>query len=106
MPAFAGMTVLGMSYFVYIMANRKNGALYIGVTNDLFRRNFEHKNRAYSGFTSKYEIDKLVYYETYPTILEAIAREKQIKRWKREWKIDRIKEMNPDWKDLSLTLNQ
>ncbi len=95
-----------MSYYVYIAANRKNGALYIGVTNDLARRNFEHKTGEGKNFTARYGITNLVYYETYPTILEAIAREKQMKHWKREWKIKRIKEMNPDWKDLSQFLNQ
>jgi putative endonuclease len=87
------------------LANRKNGTLYNGVTNDLARRGFEHRS-ASSKFTARYGINKLVYYETYETALEAIAREKQIKHWKRAWKIKYIEETNPDRKDLSPTLNQ
>lgn len=88
------------------MANRKNGALYIGVTNDISRRGFEHRSKEKRSFTFRYDVHKLVYYETYNRPSEAISKEKQMKKWKREWKINRIKEMNPDWKDLYLTLNQ
>jgi putative endonuclease len=80
MPASAGMTVDGMSYFIYMMANRKNGALYIGVTNDLARRVYEHQTGVLPGFTSEHGINKLMYYESYNTALEAISREKQMKR--------------------------
>lgn len=95
-----------MSFFVYILANRKTGALYTGMTNDLARRSWEHKEKEKKGFTARYSIDQLVFYETYETPHEAITREKQIKKWKRAWKINRINEINPDWKDLYLTLNQ
>jgi putative endonuclease len=86
--------------FVYIMANRKNGTLYIGVTAHLFRRNFEHKNDVIEGFTKKYGIHKLVYYEEYDDIRNAIHREKCLKEWKRSWKIQLIESTNPCWKDL------
>ena len=75
--------------------------LYIGVTNDLERRMFEHKNKLIEGFSSRYNLEKLVYFETYQFINDAIKREKNIKKWKREWKINLIVEDNPDWKDLS-----
>lgn len=94
-----------MSYFVYIMANRKDGTLYIGVTNDLARRGYEHRQKAQKGFTEKYNLSRLVYYEAYPTAPEAIAREKAMKKWKRAWKIRRIEEMNPEWRDLYEELN-
>jgi putative endonuclease len=87
--------------FVYIMANRKNGALYTGATANLFRRNFEHKNDLLEGFTKKYGVHRLVYYEVHETLEAAVYREKCIKEWKRQWKIKLIEEFNPDWKDLS-----
>lgn len=104
MPAHS--TIDEKLYYVYIMANRKNGALYTGMTGDLEQRDFDHKTHAHKGFTHRYNITKLVWYESYPTAMDAITREKQIKHWKREWKIRLIKEMNPDWKDLGLFLNQ
>jgi len=84
----------------YIMASRQNGTLYIGVTNNLVRRVYEHKNDLVEGFTKKYGVHRLVYYEQYQDITLAVQREKQMKKWNRQWKINRIQEQNPDWKDL------
>ena len=88
------------SYYVYIMASRLNGTLYLGVTNNLARIVYEHKNDLVEGFTKKYGIHTLVYYEQYHDIKLAIQRERQLKKWNRQWKINRIQEQNPDWKDL------
>jgi putative endonuclease len=87
-------------YYVYIMASRSR-TLYCGVTNDLIRRVHEHRHRLLPGFTSKYNIDRLVYFETTPDVRAAIAREKQIKGWRREKKLEVIQSANPTWKDLS-----
>ena len=87
-------------YYVYIMTNKYNTVLYTGVTNDLIRRVYEHKNKLVEGFTAKYNLTKLVYYEICKDVKEAINREKQIKGWKREKKEKLIKGFNPDWKDL------
>jgi len=87
-------------YYTYILANKKNGTIYIGVTNDIVKRIGEHKNNLINGFTSRYEIHKLVYFEEYSDIREAISREKQLKNWKRDWKIELIEKVNPDWNDL------
>jgi len=87
-------------YYVYIMTN-KSKTLYTGVTNNLTRRVYEHKNKLIDGFTKKYNIHKLVYFELFNNIEDAIRREKQIKGWIRKKKIDLIESMNPDWKDLS-----
>lgn len=89
-----------MSYYVYILANKRNGTLYTGVTNNLIRRIYEHKNELIPGFTRKYHIHDLVYYEETPDIKEAILREKRIKNWKRDWKIQLIEDSNPTWKNL------
>ena|ERR1700761_1415538 len=89
------------AYFVYILASRKNGTLYVGVTNDLARRISEHKSKLVPGFTRKYSVDQLVYFEQYASILEARAREHALKRWRRAWKIALIEKLNPDWRDLS-----
>jgi putative endonuclease len=89
------------SFFVYILASRRNGTLYVDVTNDLARRMSEHKSKLVPGFTRKYRVDKLVYFEEYPSILEARARERALKRWDRAWKLALIEEMNPQWRDLS-----
>lgn len=89
-------------YFVYILSNKKNGTLYVGVTNDLIKRAADHKQGLGSVFTSRYGIHTLVYYETTNDINAAIEREKNIKAWKRKWKIELIESMNPDWEDLSL----
>ena len=88
------------NYFVYILTNNSK-TLYVGVTNNLERRLYEHKNKLIEGFTKKYNLDKLVYYEVSNDINSAIAREKQLKNWHKEWKINLIEESNPDWKDLS-----
>ena len=93
-----------MDYYVYILANKKQGTLYIGVTNDLIKRAFEHKNDLVEGFTKKYGVHQLVYFEQTNDINSAINREKQIKKWRRQWKIELIEEKNPDWKDLFLDL--
>ena len=87
-------------YYVYILASKKNGTLYLGVTNDLLRRSWEHKNKIFKGFTDKYDINKLVYYEIYSNINEAINRESQLKNWKREWKLKLIEKENKNWNDL------
>ncbi len=88
-------------YTVYILASKKNGTLYIGMTNNIERRVFEHKNKLVKGFTSKYDITILVYYKTYSVVLEAIKMEKQMKKWNRQWKIDLIETGNPEWNDLA-----
>ena len=86
--------------YVYIITNQKNGTLYIGVTNNLVRRIYEHKNKLLDGFSSKYDLNKLVYYEIYEDELTAIKREKTLKNYKRNWKKDLIESVNPLWKDL------
>ena len=87
-------------YYVYLLASKRNGTLYIGVTNDLVRRVWEHKNNIIKGFTQKYSVHNLVYYEIIADIDSAIMREKQMKKWRRQWKIELIEKNNPDWKDL------
>jgi putative endonuclease len=87
-------------YFVYILASKRNGTLYIGVTNNLIRRVFEHKEKLVEGFTKKYNVHLLVYYEIHNSIIEAIKREKTLKKWYRKWKIELIEKDNPEWKDL------
>jgi putative endonuclease len=89
-----------MSFWVYILASRPGGTLYIGVTNDLIRRVFEHRQGLVRGFTKRYGVKMLVYYEQHATAEAAIQREKNIKHWPREWKIDLIVSMNPEWRDL------
>lgn len=88
------------TYYVYILASKKNGTLYIGVTSDLIKRVFEHKSDVTEGFTKKYTVHILVYYEVMTDPKDAIRREKQLKVWKRDWKIQLIEKNNPDWKDL------
>ena len=88
------------AYFVYILASRKNGTLYIGITNDLLRRVAQHREGLVPGFTDKYAVKLLVYYEVHTDINEAIAREKRIKRWLRRWKLDLIEKQNSQWNDL------
>jgi len=90
----------GRRYYVYILASKKNGTLYTGVTNNLIRRAREHKSKIIKGFTQKYNVDLLVYYEVYGSIGAAIYREKCIKKWNREWKLKLIEKENPNWKDL------
>jgi putative endonuclease len=89
-------------YYVYILASKKDGVLYIGVTNNLALRTSQHKSGEVEGFTKKYFVHKLVHYEMSGDINSAIAREKDLKKWKREWKINLIEKENPDWRDLSL----
>ncbi|MGN0919679.1 MAG: GIY-YIG nuclease family protein [Alphaproteobacteria bacterium] len=86
--------------YVYIMASDFNGTLYVGVTSDLIKRVWQHKNHVTEGFTDKYDVNKLVYYETWQDELGAIQREKQLKRWNRKWKKELIAKMNPHWEDL------
>jgi putative endonuclease len=92
-------------FFVYILASKRTGTLYIGVTNNLARRLTEHKAKLVPGFTRQYEVDQLVYFEAFDSILEARAREHTLKRWRRAWKIALIEKVNPDWRDLTSQLN-
>jgi putative endonuclease len=91
-------------YYVYLLASRKHGTLYVGVTRDLIRRAYQHRTHAAKGFTSRYNVHLLVWFETYDDPLNAIAREKEIKKWRREWKINLIERSNPEWIDLYETL--
>ncbi len=88
-------------YYVYILTNIANKVLYIAITNDLERRVYEHKNKMVEGFTKRYNLTKLVYFETTDEVESAIAREKQLKNWHRKWKVNLINESNPQWNDLS-----
>ena len=90
------------SYFIYLLTNWKNKAIYIGVTNDLERRLYEHKNKLVKGFTEKYNVSKLVYFEETQDVTTAIDREKEIKKWRREKKDRLVNQTNPNWRDLSL----
>jgi putative endonuclease len=92
-------------YFIYILASKKNGTLYIGVTSNLLKRIYEHKNNIVEGFTKKYSVHLLVYYEIFDQIEDAISREKTLKTWHRKWKLELIESKNPDWNDLYTTLN-
>ncbi|MBI5755488.1 MAG: GIY-YIG nuclease family protein [Nitrospirae bacterium] len=87
-------------YYVYIMASKRNGMLYIGVTSDLIKRVYEHKYDLTTGFTNKYHIHHLVYFEITEDITSAISREKQLKKWNRAWKIALLEKNNPEWRDL------
>lgn len=89
-----------MKYFVYIMTNKPGGVIYIGVTNDLIRRVYEHKNGMMDGFTKKYNLKTLVFFEGTDDINSAIRREKTLKHWARDWKISLIEKGNPEWRDL------
>jgi putative endonuclease len=89
-------------YFVYILTNKSNKVLYIGVSNNLERRMYEHKNKMIDGFTKRYNLTKLIYFEEASDIRSAIEREKQLKNWHRDWKIKLINNFNPEWKDLSI----
>ena len=91
-------------YFVYIMSSRKDGVLYIGMTNDLVRRVSEHKAEYFPGFSKKYKTKTLVYYESYRDVNVAILREKRLKKWNRVWKVKLIEKNNPEWKDLYVAL--
>lgn len=91
------------NYYVYILTNRSNKSLYIGVTNNLVKRIYQHQNSKVNSFCSKYNMRKLIYFEEYSSILEAIKREKQLKHWNRAWKIELIESMNPDWQELPVS---
>ena len=91
---------LFMAYYVYLLASDKYGTLYLGVTNDIVRRVYEHKSKAVAGFTKRYSVDKLVWFEIYDDPTTAIAREKELKKWRRAWKVRLIEEQNPQWIDL------
>ena len=86
-----------MAYYVYLLASKKHGTLYLGVTRDLVRRVYEHRTKAVESFTSRYGVDKLVWFEIYDDAATAIAREKELKKWRRDWKIRLIEEENPGW---------
>ena len=88
------------SYYVYILASQRNGTPYIGITNDLIRRVYEHKNDLVDGFTKKYKVHSLVYYEQCDDVESAITREKRLKKWNRKWKLELIEKENPQWRDL------
>ena len=94
-----------MSYYVYILASQAYGTLYVGMTSDLVQRIWEHKCKAVPGFTTRYGVDQLVWFETHATAEAAIRREKQIKEWKRDWKISLIERENPHWADLYPTIS-
>ncbi len=91
---------------VYILASKQNGTLYTGVTSDLIKRVWQHKNKICDGFTKRYGVHRLVWYEPHGTMISAIAKEKAIKEWKRAWKIQLIEAMNPEWKDLYADLTK
>ena len=91
---------MSKQYYVYILSSKKNGTLYVGVTSDLVKRVWQHKQKIIEGFTKQYNIRMLVYYEIHQDINEAIRREKQIKKWNRQWKINLIEKGNSKWKDL------
>jgi putative endonuclease len=88
------------SFYVYIMASSRNGTLYVGSTSDLIKRAWEHKNKVIPGFTAKYNVHILVYYEVHESYVEAARREKRFKNWCRQWKLNLIEELNPVWRDL------
>lgn len=87
-------------YYVYILTNKYNRTLYIGVTSNLIKRIWEHRNNIFQSFSSKYNVNKLVYFEQYNEVIQAIQREKRLKEWQRQWKIDLINNINPKWNDL------
>jgi len=89
-----------MACYVYLLASKKHGTLYLGVTNDLVRRVYEHRTKTVKGFASRYDVHKLVRFEIYDDVLTAIAREKELKKWRRDWKVRLIEEQNPEWADL------
>lgn len=93
-----------MKGYLYILASQRNGTLYTGVTRDLVRRIHEHRTGALEGFTSTYRVYRLVHFEEYALLAEAIAREKRVKKWKRAWKLQLIEESNPRWEDRALSL--
>ena len=103
-PVNTGFHMAMKKYYVYILTSKRNGTLYIGVTNDLMRRVYEHKNDFIGGFTKKYAVHRLVYYEQYDDVVNAIQREKRLKKWNRQWKIELIEKENLEWNDLYMQL--
>ena len=99
-PGNSDTIVKEKQFFVYIVASKKNGTIYVGVTSDLIKRVWEHKNGLVDGFTKQYDIKMLVYYEKHEEALSAIKREKKIKKWRRQWKVNLIEKKNLHWKDL------
>ena len=93
------------TYYVYILTNQNNKVMYVGMTNNLKRRIYEHKNKLVDGFSKKYNLNKLVYFESSSQIEPILNREKEIKKWRREKKNNLVESMNPEWKDLSIELN-
>jgi putative endonuclease len=89
-----------LQYYVYLLASQRNGTLYLGVTRDLVRRVYQHRTKATPGFTSRYGVQRLVWFEVYDDPINAITREKQVKKWRREWKLQLIEKENPTWRDL------
>jgi putative endonuclease len=89
-----------MAYYVYLLASRKHGTLYLGVTNDIVQRVYQHRTKAVRGFTARYDVGKLVWFEIYDDAITAITREKELKKWRRDCKIRLIEEQNPEWVDL------
>ena len=87
-------------YYSYILASKRNGTLYVGVTSDLVKRVYQHRNQLVEGFTAKYQVHHLVYFEQHQDVLSAIQREKRLKEWQRKWKLDLIEKHNPKWRDL------
>jgi putative endonuclease len=96
---------MALPFFVYILASKRNGTLYVGVTNNLARRLSEHKAKLVPGFTRKYDVNLLVYFEAFDSVLEARARENSLKRWRRAWKVALIEKLNAHWRDLTEELN-
>jgi putative endonuclease len=94
------ITTGGSAMYVYLLASAKHGTLYVGVTSDLLRRVYQHKTQAVRGFTSRYHVHRLVWFERHDDPLIAITREKELKKWRREWKVNLIEQSNPDWVDL------
>ncbi|HYA13660.1 MAG TPA: GIY-YIG nuclease family protein [Syntrophales bacterium] len=92
------------NFYVYILCSKRNGTLYIGVTSDLIKRVYEHKNKLVGGFSKKYNVHRLVWYEMHETAEGAIIREKQIKKWNRQWKLNLVERVNPEWDDLYETI--
>ena len=91
-------------YYLYILANKKNGVLYIGVTSNIIQRVYQHKNSLVDGFTNKYHVTQLVYFEETEDVNEALKREKRLKKWNRAWKVELIEKTNPYWEDLYLSI--
>jgi putative endonuclease len=100
LSAWSDVSIMSKQPCVYILASQRNGTLYVGVTSDLVKRVWEHQNNAVDGFTKKYDVHNLVYFELHADMIAAIAREKQLKKWNRAWKIELIEAGNPEWRDL------